>query len=276
MERFTYTGHEGYREFGRRTLDAMLAGSVRDALHGSFYRLARSADWGSPTSDRLLRTQADMLRTYLDGYLLLGEPRYREVAEQVTDAILVQFSLPEFGAFQAGILRVEGTPDNAWTWPQFRKALRGTARQVAQLRYGIDPQAGKARQELREVMSTAEVAGSLGLPEGEVAAALDEARRLLLVARSDRAGLEFDATILTPENAETVTALVQAWAVLNREDALDAALGTVAYFEEALISPENLVYHGEQTRPLKTLRAPRSPARRPFVFFCIHTFRRLR
>ena len=55
-----------------RTLDAMADGGLWDARGGGFYRYATSRDWQLPHTEKLLETNAELLRVYAEAALVFG------------------------------------------------------------------------------------------------------------------------------------------------------------------------------------------------------------
>ena len=65
------------------TLDAMAAGGMYDHVGGGFHRYSIDDYWLVPHFEKMLYDQALLAGAYLRGYLLTGEPRYREVVEEI-------------------------------------------------------------------------------------------------------------------------------------------------------------------------------------------------
>jgi uncharacterized protein YyaL (SSP411 family) len=252
LEHYAYTRDEDYREFATRTLEAMSRGAVRDPLDGSFHRLAYSQDWGSPGPERVLHTQSDMLLAFLEAYRSLGDERYREVAWQLTDVLLGPFLDPELQLFRASLVP-EDPASLLWSWRRFRQALRGPQVEAAALRYGMDATADELPRHLRDAMDSEEVAASLKRPADEIRALLEEAAERLRSARSKRSSVKADRMILAGWNAEAANALLHSWAVLGREDARRAALTTLRYIMERLVSNREGVFHGMEVQPSRIL-----------------------
>lgn len=252
LEHYVYSGEQEYRAFAERTLTALSRGAVRNPLDGSFYRLAGTPDWGSPSAEQLLHTQAEMLLAYLEAYRVLGDERYLEVARQLTDVLMQGFFLPEQGTFLAS--RVPEDPAQArWSWKSFRKALKRPQLDAAALRYGMDASADTAPRHLRDAMDAAEVAVALSRPEEEISPLLEAARNQLQAAWAKRVPLRIDTVFHTGWNAEAANALLNAWTVLGREDARDAALGVLDYVRRALTTETDGVFHGMILQPPRIL-----------------------
>ena len=61
-----------------RTLDAMAGGGLWDDAAGGFYRYASTRDWQLPHREKLLETNAALLRVFAEAALVLGRDQDRE------------------------------------------------------------------------------------------------------------------------------------------------------------------------------------------------------
>ena len=66
MALFRETGDARWRAIVERTLDAMADGGLWDARDGGFYRYATTRDWQLPHTEKLLETNAELLRAYAE------------------------------------------------------------------------------------------------------------------------------------------------------------------------------------------------------------------
>ena len=73
-------GRAALREAAARTLDAIGWGGLYDDVDGGVFRYCAAADWTAPRVEKLLAVNADALDLLLEGWRVLGEPRYRERA----------------------------------------------------------------------------------------------------------------------------------------------------------------------------------------------------
>jgi uncharacterized protein YyaL (SSP411 family) len=80
---FDETGAGRWRFIAERTLDAMADGGLWDRRAGGFYRYATTRDWQLPHTEKLLETNAALLRVYADAARVLG----RTVDRDRTSAI---------------------------------------------------------------------------------------------------------------------------------------------------------------------------------------------
>jgi hypothetical protein len=205
----------GETEVVERTLDAMMAGGIYDQLGGGFSRYAVDANWLVPHFEKMLYDNALLARAYLHGWQALGHDRYRRVCEETLDWMLREMRGPEGGFYSALDADSEGEEGRfyVWTPAQIREVLGGDAAAVIDF-YGVT-EAGNF--EGRNVLHRAHGAAA---PEPE---GLDEARRALLEARSERVRPGLDDKRLSSWNALAIAALAEAGAVLDRPDYREAA-----------------------------------------------------
>jgi uncharacterized protein len=76
------------------TLDGMLAGELRDAVDGGFFRYALAADWTEPRREKLLETNAALLRCYALGAHVRGRDDWRETVESIVAWVDGTLALP--------------------------------------------------------------------------------------------------------------------------------------------------------------------------------------
>lgn len=72
------------REMALRSLNAVSA-NLLDDYAGGFFRHARNADWSNPAYEKVLDTNAALVRAFSNAYLLTGSPEYREPAHKTIE-----------------------------------------------------------------------------------------------------------------------------------------------------------------------------------------------
>ncbi|HEX7117297.1 MAG TPA: DUF255 domain-containing protein [Longimicrobiales bacterium] len=88
------TGNRDWYEMAVRTLDGILAGELWDAAEGGFFRYALEADWTAPQREKLLDTNAGLLRAYALGAHLTGRDDWRATAERTVAWVESTLRLP--------------------------------------------------------------------------------------------------------------------------------------------------------------------------------------
>jgi len=92
---FRQAESDRWRRIVERTLDAMWDGGLRDPQAGGFYRYATTRDWGLPHPEKLLETNAALLRAYAEAAAIFGRACDRDRSGAIA-------------AFLATVLRAEG------------------------------------------------------------------------------------------------------------------------------------------------------------------------
>ncbi len=183
----------------RLTLDGMAAGGMYDLVGGGFHRYSVDAQWLVPHFEKMLYDNALLVPSYLHGWLLTGEERYREVAEQTLDYMLRELRLPGGGFASAQDADTDGVEGLTYTWAEGEEAPADLLQPFEQ-----------GRSVLR---------GRLD----------EETRAELLAIRARRPQPGLDDKVIAAWNGLALAALAEGARRLERRDLLDAAveLGTL-------------------------------------------------
>ena len=230
---------DGPKNIVATTLDAMCSGGMYDHIGGGFARYSTDREWLVPHFEKMLYDQALLLGTYLRGLIVIGRPQYRLVVEETIEYVLTTLRHPDGGFYSAEDAdspNSEGTPVEGWytTWTpdEVRVALADLDRPTVETLidwYGITDE---GNFEGRSIPNRLSARGQLVRPPE-----LDDARRRLLTARSQRPRPGLDDKVLTEWNALFLSSLAQAAAVFGRRDWLDAAIANGEFLLRELRSP---------------------------------------
>ena len=206
-----------------RTLDAMAAGGIHDHLGGGFARYATDTEWLVPHFEKMLYDQAGLLRAYLHGWQVTGDPAYRAVIDGITGYVARDLTGPEGGVFSAEDADSEGVEGKFYVWTP-----EGV---VAAIGDGADSQAvTEAVAEWFAVTAGGNFEGStilrrpVGAPLGGPAP-VEEGRARLLAARARRVRPGLDDKVLTEWNAMYASALAEAASATGTTAWATAAVG---------------------------------------------------
>jgi uncharacterized protein YyaL (SSP411 family) len=100
----------------RTTLDGMAAGGMYDLVGGGFHRYSVDEQWLVPHFEKMLYDNALLAATYVHGWVVTGDTRYRQVAEETLDYMLRELRLPEGGFASAQDADTEGVEGLTFTW----------------------------------------------------------------------------------------------------------------------------------------------------------------
>ncbi|MGI8864436.1 MAG: thioredoxin domain-containing protein, partial [Solirubrobacteraceae bacterium] len=205
-------------------LGAMARGGIYDQVGGGFSRYAVDATWTVPHFEKMLYDNALLARAYLHGWQVSGEERLRDVACETLDWALREMRGPEGGFCSALDADSEGAEGKfyVWTLDELRRVLDDELFPDAVAFFGAT-----LRGNFERGLNVLE-------GRGERPDRLDEIRRRLLQARSDRVRPGLDDKRLTSWNALMISALAEAGAVLEREDYGQAAVDCAEFVLDQL------------------------------------------
>jgi uncharacterized protein YyaL (SSP411 family) len=215
-----------------RTLDAMAAGGIHDHVGGGFARYATDTEWLVPHFEKMLYDQAGLLRAYLHGWQVTGDPVYLGVAEGIVTYVARDLTSPEGGVYSAEDADSEGVEGKfyVWTPDQVTAAVEGPGGpEVAAAIldwFDITPAGNFEGTTILRRPVGAPLVGSDGIEEG---------RRRLLAARSKRVRPGLDDKVLTEWNAMYASALAEAAAAAGRTDWATASVGIGRFLCDHLV-----------------------------------------
>ncbi|HEY3550099.1 MAG TPA: thioredoxin domain-containing protein [Gaiellaceae bacterium] len=177
----------------RLTLDGMAAGGMYDLVGGGFHRYSVDAQWLVPHFEKMLYDNALLVPPYLHAWLLTGEERYRDVAEQTLDYMLRELRLPSGGFASSQDADTDGVEGLTYTWTPEE---------------GAPPELLEPFEHGRSIL------------RGEID---DETRARLLEIRSRRPQPALDDKVIAAWNGLALAALAEGARRLGRPDILAAA-----------------------------------------------------
>jgi uncharacterized protein YyaL (SSP411 family) len=104
------------RDMTRITLDRMAAGGMYDLVGGGFHRYSVDRTWLVPHFEKMLYDNAQLASCYLHGFLVHGDERYRQVAEETIEYMLRELALDEGGFASAQDADTDGVEGLTFTW----------------------------------------------------------------------------------------------------------------------------------------------------------------
>jgi len=221
MRAYMTNGGDGAAAVATTTLDAMASGGMYDHLGGGFARYSVDREWLVPHFEKMLYDQALLIRAYRQGWSLFRRDGWRLVVEETVEYVLATLADPAGGihsAEDADSLTPDGNSVEGWfyTWTpdEVRDVLGAESAGVLEW-FGITD-AGNF--EGRSIPNRLHARGALLRP-----AEIEESRRRLLEARSQRSRPGRDDKVLTEWNALFISALLDAATALDRPDWVEAA-----------------------------------------------------
>ncbi|HJR97373.1 MAG TPA: thioredoxin domain-containing protein [Actinomycetota bacterium] len=225
-------GSLGALEMVTTTLDRMAEGGIHDHLGGGFARYSTDERWHVPHFEKMLYDNAQLLQLYTRAWLATRDDRYRTTAVETAEYLLREMQHPEGGFFSSQDADSEGVEGKffTWSWDELMSLVGADAARAL----GAAPE-GNWRAEdgptnvLWRPRPIAEVADETGADPVELAAQVDDARRVLFEARASRPRPSTDDKVLAAWNGLTIAALAEAGRAFG-EPAYSAAAERAARF----------------------------------------------
>ncbi|HEX5816723.1 MAG TPA: thioredoxin domain-containing protein [Methylomirabilota bacterium] len=206
------SGNEYARRMVHTTLVRMARGGIYDQLGGGFARYSVDAQWLVPHFEKMLYDNAQLASLYLHGWLALGDPECRRVAEETLDYVLREMTDPAGGFYSAQDADSEGHEGKFFVWtPDEMRAVLGAEADAAMAYWGVDRG------------PNFEGASIFYLPGEPAPERMAAARRKLSEARERRVHPGRDDKVLAAWNGLMTRALAEAGRALGRADYLAAA-----------------------------------------------------
>ena len=213
------TGNPDALEMVTQTLHAMARGGIRDHLAGGFHRYSVDARWLVPHFEKMLYDNALLGRVYLNAYQATGDPELRRVAESTLDHLLTEMRAPEDGFYSALDADSEGEEGTfyVWTPAQVRELLDQEAADLFMRCYDVSENGNfEGRNILHLPHDLDAVAKREDVSLDVLRGLLQDARRVLVEARSLREPPFRDEKILASWNGMAIRALAEAGGALNQ------------------------------------------------------------
>ncbi|XP_063846156.1 spermatogenesis-associated protein 20-like isoform X2 [Scylla paramamosain] len=234
------------------TLSMMARGGIHDHVAQGFARYSTDQRWHVPHFEKMLYDQAQLTHSFLDAFIVSGQPRHADVARDILGYVMRDLSHPSGGFYSAEDADSLPTPEAkekregafcVWTWDEVNSLLGSpvndshttTLAEVFCHHYSVvdggnvDPYQDphdelKNQNVLMEHCTVEETGQEFCLEEAECAEALARARQILYEARAKRPRPHLDDKMLTAWNGMMITAMARAGAVLGEEKYTQRAL----------------------------------------------------
>ena len=226
------------------TLTRMAEGGIYDQLGGGFCRYSVDRFWQIPHFEKMLYDNGPLLALYAQLYIATGEALFKQIANETADWLLHDMVSPRGGLYSTRDADSEGKEGvfYVWTPEQVKALLPDDAYEWFARRFGLQSDAnfeGKWHLTVRE--SIEDLAKTAGMTASDTASAIDDARRILLHARSTRVHPDRDEKQLTSWNALAIRGFAIAGRALNRPDLIDQAATAVDFISGEMMRDGRLL-----------------------------------
>ena len=254
------SGHTAL-EMANVTLRAMATGGIYDQLGGGFHRYSTDAKWHVPHFEKMLYDNAQLLKNYVDAFLITRDTFFEKVARETADYVLRDMTHPDGGFYSAEDAdsippdpgktgghkkKIEGA-FYVWEQREIHEILGPEPGEIFSYHYGVQPQGNveydphgefTGKNILFAAHSLDETADKFSRSKNNIAQMLKKSRIKLLQIRAARPRPHLDDKILTSWNGLMISALSKAYQVLEDERYLTAARKAAKFIQKNL-------YHAE-------------------------------
>src|SRR6202522_3021014 len=227
LERYQSTGAKSLLHVAERTLTGMAQGGVYDQIAGGFHRYSVDERWCVPHFEKMTYDNSELLKNYLHGYQVTGNPLFRETAEGIITWVNEVLSDQARGGFY-GSQDADQTLDDdgdyfTWTLAEVRAVLTPEESRLIELYYDVNARGEMHHNPAKNVLwvtaGLETLAAELKISETDARQLLATAKRKMLAARRLRTPVPaIDTTVYVAWNAMFVSAYLEAARVLSRDD----------------------------------------------------------
>ena len=246
---------------GNATLRAMANGGIYDQLGGGFHRYSTDAKWHVPHFEKMLYDNAQLLKNYLDAFLITGDRFFEKIARETADYVLRDMTHLDGGFYSAedadSLPSDKNLKDSekkkaegafyVWEQKEIKDLLGDGPGEIFSYRYGVKTEGNaemdpfgefKGKNILFNAHSIDEVAKKFNMSKVEVEALILQSKLKLLATRSKRPRPHLDDKILTSWNGLMISALSRLYQVLGEKKYLEAARNAAIFLRKNLYDVE--------------------------------------
>jgi len=248
------SGNEKALSMAEKTLESMGMGGVYDHLGFGFHRYSTDNRWLVPHFEKMLYDQALLSMAYVEAYQATGRAFYRQRAEEIFTYVLRDMTLPGGGFCSAEDADSEGEEGKyyVWTGREIEAVLGGRKAELFKKIYHVKDE-GNFHDEVQGRMKGENIlhlsrpveafAEETGLHADELLQLVEESKKALFEARSNRPRPHRDDKVLTDWNGLMIAALALGGRVLGEKRYTEAAERAMAFILTKLRTHQGRLLH---------------------------------
>jgi uncharacterized protein len=236
LERYQSSGDRNTLQVAERTLTGMAQGGVYDQIGGGFHRYSVDERWCVPHFEKMTYDNSELLKNFLHGYQVTGNPLFRGTAEGIIAWVDEVLSNRERGGFYGSQDADQTLEDDGdyftWTLAEVRAVLTPEELRVVEVYYDVKTHGEMHHNPEKNVLWVASdietISRELKITVADAGKLLAGAKVKMLAARRLRTPVPaIDTTIYVAWNAMFVSAYLESARVLERDDCRAFALKTL-------------------------------------------------
>ena len=224
------------------TLNKMAAGGIYDQIGGGFSRYSTDKVWKVPHFEKMLYDNAQLVSLYSAAYQLTKDSAFKTVVAETLNFINRELTSPEGGFYSSLDADSEGVEGKFYIWTQDELQLvLGTKSGLIQEYYQVTPKGNWENNQniLFKTDDDKKIADTFKITEEELLTQIEEAKELLLAARSKRIRPALDDKILTAWNALMLKGYCDAYRTFNEPEYLKMALRNADFILQNMKAEDN-------------------------------------
>ncbi len=218
-------------KIAEQTLLKMAQGGIYDHAGGGFHRYATDEKWLIPHFEKMLYDNALLVMAYLEGFQVIGNETFKQVAEETLRYVKRDMTSPMGGFFSAS--DADSVTDTGrheegyyftWTLQELETLFGGKKAAIAAKYFDVTETGNFKGRSVLNIKAPADVfAEKSGMTENELLNIIADAKSTLYKKRNLRQPPLRDEKILTSWNGLMISAFAQAGRILGNPDYIATA-----------------------------------------------------
>ena len=229
-----------------KTLDCMSDGGIYDHLGGGFARYSVDEKWLVPHFEKMLYDNSLLASAYVDGYLLTGNVRYRDVVCETLDYVLEDLTDEQGGFYCTRDADSQGEEGKFYVWSR-EEILDILGLERGDLfceAYGVTFGGNfEGMNILHHPDPLTSIANRLGVSFATIVQELKLDKAKLLRIRGERIWPGLDDKVLCSWNALMITAMARAGVVFSMPKYLVAAEAALNFIQRSMTKEDGRLLH---------------------------------
>ena len=228
----------------KHTLKKMAEGGIYDHLGGGFHRYSVDEHWLVPHFEKMLYDNSQLIKLYLEAYQATGDEFFKRIATESLAYVEREMLSPEGGFYSTQDADSEGEEGKffVWTPAEVIEVLGEEMGRIFCRTYDVTNHGNfEGKNILHTDLPLEVIAQEFHKSPQEVATLLKETRQKMFLAREKRVKPFRDEKILTSWNALMLSALAEAYKVLEDPAYLDMARGCADFIVKHLFKDNRLL-----------------------------------
>lgn len=220
-----------------QTFEHMAAGGMYDHVGGGFHRYSTDPEWKVPHFEKMIYSQAMMVRGYTALWKVANHPHYQRIVEDTlayVDELMTSTSGAYYTSLDAETDAVEGAY-YVWNKDEIKKALRGEEYELFKQLYRLEEvpsfkghkQADGGVMNLRKPLP--EAAASMGMLYDDLLEQVKEIHKKLSKVRGKRNSPHLDHKVIAAWNGLMIDAVARAGMAFDKPDYIAKAEQALAF-----------------------------------------------